>query len=182
MGARERRRRMIQTVGQKYPQFRMDDGVFLLYGESGLRLVYVMANPSPDEIQSMKPGAELMIRMGLMENHIVWCTKPDGQPWSDCAFAPALQPDLPYDVEIQDTEGLALTVELYDGATGELLSLRLVSLSHNFSVLFLQNCRELLQCTVSLAEINASYVSIMRRSTAELVNMCDCHLKIGGNV
>lgn len=171
---------MNQVVGQRYPQFRRDDGVYLFYGESGLRLVYIMANPSPEEIRGMKAGSELNIRMGIVENYVVWCTKPEGQPWSDSQFAPGLQPNLPYDIEIGDTEGLALTVELYDGATGELMSLRLVSLPHGFSVQFLKNCWKLLRRNASIPEIKASIAGILRRSTEELVAICDCRARIGG--
>lgn len=167
-------------VGDIYPQFRREDGVILTYGQAGLRMIFIMGKPTQGEIHDLKAGSVLNLRMGVLGEHIVMCVKPGKQPWSDCTFAPGLQPNEPYDIEIDTDKGLAMTVELYDGYNGELKALRMVSLPHDFSVHFLMLCRKLLTHQATAEKYYSSLGSIMSRSTKELVNICDIRASIGG--
>ena len=168
-------------VGNIYPQFKRSDCLMMGYGPSGLRLVFVLCNPDDEEIDNLKSGRRLEIRMGIFGKYIVWCVKPGTESFSDCSFAPGLQPDLPYDLVIPENQGLGLTVELYDGDTGELKALRLVSLPHDFSMKFLENCRKLLTLNATPDEIATSYAAIVSRNTTQLVYMCDTKAVIGGD-
>lgn len=168
-------------VGERYPQFQRADGVYLGYGLTGLRLIYIMVSPTQEEIRDVKAGSKLNLRMGVLGEHIVMCVKAGNQPWSDCTFAPWCHPDMSYDVDIEEDEGLAMVIELYDGKNGELKSVRLATLPHNFSIQFLKYCRELLRHKTDLSGVTRSINAIMRRSTRELIDLCDVRASIGGD-
>lgn len=171
---------MNHMVGQIYPEYIMSDRVIIGYGSGGFRLVYIMDTPTHDEIVALSSRNKFTIRMGVIGEHIVFCIKPGNQPWSDCMFAPGLQPDLPYNVEVEEGKGFLMTLELYDGRTGELKHLRAIGLSHEFSLQFLKGCREILAHKAGRDAIMDSLNNIISRPTRDLVDICDCRCVTGG--
>ncbi len=154
-------------VGERIPEFKRGDGVFLKIDDSGIMLLCVMKEPTAKEKRAFHSRQPLRIWMGEYSGLLYWTVKFGDIPMMDCTYSPQIEPKKP-ELEIPgDGQGYALTVILADGATGEIINIRLVGLPHDFSLAL----REILE-RVSEQPINhqLSIAALYSLSTQELAD------------
>ncbi|MBO4793603.1 MAG: hypothetical protein J5556_03435 [Deltaproteobacteria bacterium] len=121
-------------VGQQIAQFRGPDGLFLTIDESGAFLLCRMAAPTAKERRAFHSRQPLRIRMGEYGSVLYWTVQFGDIPMMDCTYCPQLAKGKPVLDTPEESQGYALTVLLADGDTGEVLSIRLAGLPHDFSL------------------------------------------------
>lgn len=134
----KKQREIVLTVGQRYPEWKTkQDGYRLEWNEGGLVLFAMLNGISIDEKEQFAPQKELAVRYTVIEDVCYFTFRFGDMPWADCPFSSALyrtagqKPTFP---DIEENEGLSLTVLLIDTSTGELCRMRLIGLGHDFSV------------------------------------------------
>lgn len=159
---------MIYKVGEKYPQFRGDDGLFLNYDEGGFMLLCRMASPTPKEKAAFQSGQALKIGMGRYGCVVYWTVGFGDLPMMDCTYCPMI--GMPPELKaINDPyAGYALSVMLADASTGELLNIRAIGLPHDFSV---QANDEIATALMSEIPYQQSLNRIYQYSTKQLHKM-----------
>ena len=159
---------MMYSVGQRVAQFAGTDGLFLTIDESGVFLLCRMNRPTLEERNALKAGQPIQIGMGEMGGILVWTVGFGSLNLMDCTYNPQIAAHPPVLVSPEDGAGYALTVILADGATGEVLNIRLIGLPHDFSV-------ELKKIYDRIKAVPIDYrhslASIYARSTEELDDM-----------
>ena len=121
-------------VGECRPEFRGTDGVFLSIDEGGLFLVCRMAAPTEEEKRAFRASEPVRIGMGHFAGVLFWTVQFGEIPMMDCFWAPPAPAQTATLPPLAPGMGYALTVLLADGETGEILSLRLLGLPHDFSM------------------------------------------------
>lgn len=111
------------------------ENVWFEYTASGPFLIFAFRKPRNMEIKAAKTGE---VELALYEDGpvIFVLHKIEGlEDWSDCPFSIRLCKNIEFDwsEEIQEGQGLALTIVLIDADTGILLSLRVVGTSTEFA-------------------------------------------------
>ena len=92
---------------------------------------------SAQEKEQFAPQKKLTVRYTVIGDVCYFTFMFGDMPWADCPFSPALYRNLGKNTtfpDIEDGQGLALTVLLIDTGTGELCRVRLIGLGHDFSV------------------------------------------------
>lgn len=127
----------ITKVGELFipGKTRYDEGVRFDYTASGPILLFAFRKPKPKEVQAAKSG---QVELALYEDGPVLFVlhKIDGmEDWSDCPFSIRLCKKIEFDWsdEIQEGQGLALSIVLVDADTGILLAQRIVGTSTEFA-------------------------------------------------
>lgn len=126
------------TVGKIYPEWQTkQDGFRLEWGDAGFILCAMLNGISAEEKEQFAPQKKLTVRYTVIGDVCYFTFMFGDMPWADCPFSPALYRNLGKNTtfpDIEDGQGLALTVLLIDTGTGELCRVRLIGLGHDFSV------------------------------------------------
>lgn len=125
---------MMYRIGQRVPQFKGSDGVFLSIDPSGVMLLCRMDRPTVQERKAFQSGKPVNIGMCVLNNILVWTVGFGNLETMDCTFSPQVEKDPPVLEEPEEGKGYALTVILADASNGEILKLRVIGLPHDFSV------------------------------------------------
>lgn len=156
---------MMYQAGQRVPEFRGRDGVFLSIDGSGVFLLCRMASPTAQERQAFESGQPIQIGMGVEQGILFWVARFGDIPAMDCTYSPQIARSAPALPEPRPNQGYALTVILADGETGETLKLRLIGLPHDFSV----ELRNLLaKISASAIDYQKAIAALYRLSTQQL--------------
>lgn len=125
---------MKYSVGQRVPEFRGPDGLFLNIDSAGILLLCRMDRPTSNERRAFDSRQPVKIGMGTLHGILVWTVAFGNLNTMDCTYSPQIV-SAPPDLENpEEGDGYALTVILADGSTGEIKKLRLIGLPHDFSV------------------------------------------------
>lgn len=131
-------------VGKPFAQalaFNYQEAVSLDLTESGFNLVISLSNPDQSEIKAIK-AEECKFALTVISPMISLSYKFGGMPWSDAGFSIHLieNKKLP---ELATSESrLVLYIYLVEASSTNLLVMRSVTLSPNFSAAFLKAVKE----------------------------------------
>lgn len=139
---------MIYQVGEKYSQFRGEDGVFLTLDDSGIIVLCRMARPTAKEKRAFDRRQPLGIGIGEMGSVMFMTLRFGDLPLMDCTYSPHVTGKCPELQIPSESEGYAMTILLADADSGELLQTRLVGLPHDFSL----SVRDSLDCIMNSPE------------------------------
>jgi len=146
------------SVGKRYPEWQgAQDGYRIEWSETGLTLCAILNGISEDERKQFSPQTSLVVRYTIIEDVCYFTFLFGLMPWADCPFSPAIyhtvgkNPTFP---DIEDGQGLSLTVLLIDASTGELCSARIIGLGHDFSVKWKGWAQEAAKRPLTFAEYN----------------------------
>ncbi len=159
-------------VGQRVEQFRGRDGLFLTIDGSGVFLLCRMAKPTAKERRAFRSRQPVRISMGEEIGVLYWTVTFGDIPTMDCTFGPQI---VPGGVEMEtpgEGQGYAMTVILADAETGEVISIRLIGLPHDFS-LALKDTVDRLK-TRSADAYRFGVASVYGMSTQELADRAAC--------
>lgn len=121
------------TVGTRYPEFATGaDIIRSAVTASGITLTVSLAGISASEEAQFRQGAPFEIRFCTVRGVFFWLVKFGDMDWMDAPYNPALGEPVELDL-IDDSEGYALTIMLFDSTTGELHNVRLIGLGTDFS-------------------------------------------------
>lgn len=167
---------MIYEIGRRYSQFIGADGLFLSLDESGALLICRMRDPTPKERSAIKAGQPIQIGMCELAGLLVWTVGFGDLNTMDCTYTPHIVARPPELMPPEDGMGYALTVVLADAVTGEILSLRVLGLPHDFSAGL-----KTIYDKIKTEDIDLfySYQQINSRSTKELDDMATMRCIIG---
>lgn len=132
---------MIYEVGESYAMFQgRQDGVHLSIADSGLMLTCLFDRPTSAEVKAFHARQPLSVRVMRKYDLLTMCLRFGQLSWMDCTYTPHIgsDPDLP---PVDDGQGYALHILLFDTSTGTLKQQRLVSLSTEVS----RRIREIIQ-------------------------------------
>lgn len=117
-------------VGKKYDRFRkMPEGASLNINELGMMVLITMPNITKSEVETINKG---QLKYYLTEyKEILYLVLDYGHLSFDIGYNRKDDPDLE-DIK-DDKSGYAVTIVLADTVTGEVKSIRLISLSNHFS-------------------------------------------------
>lgn len=126
-------------VGHRYPKWRTgNDGFILEWDNSAGFILYAFLNsPSVEEVAQFQTDVELEVCYKTVYDVCFFTFRFGDMPWADCPFAPALYKEAGREAvfdDIPEGQGLAVTILLIDSSCGELKTIRVVALSHDFSV------------------------------------------------
>lgn len=150
------------AVGQKVcaPS---SEGVTLDLSESGYTLIYRFNHPTAAEKRNLKSGA-YQFKAVMLDGVLFFLSRFGNQPWCDAPFhrglAQARSAEKP-----EEGNGNSLLVLLVDASTGILQTIRLIGLSHKFSMQLI----ELIEKHPEQAPVNwqQTLASIFARYTTE---------------
>ncbi len=121
------------SVGTRYPQFATGtDAIRCAVTASGITLTVSLAGISASEEEQFQQGAPFELRFCTVRGVFFWLAKFGDMEWMDAPYNPALGEPVELDL-IDDNEGYALTILLFDSDTGELRNVRLIGLGTDFS-------------------------------------------------
>lgn len=121
------------SVGTRYPQFATGtDAIRCAVTASGITLTVSLAGISASEEAQFQQGAPFELRFCTVRGVFFWLAKFGDMEWMDAPYNPALGEPVELDL-IDDNEGYALTILLFDSDTGELRNVRLIGLGTDFS-------------------------------------------------
>ena len=140
------------VVGKCYPEHATgEDGLIFIMDDTGAFLIISFNRPSVDEIIDItKRSFEMrfVTIRGIME---VLCKFGD-QNWMDMPFHPDFCENLTKLSEVEEGQGLGVTVMFFDTSDGKLLDLRLMAASTNFTRKFFKEVRELKESSSGLSK------------------------------
>ena len=165
-------------VGDVYPPFAFrQEGTFFDYNGS-FTLIYNYHRPNDDEIADMKAGKPFEIRIVTIGGILFILSKAGDQPWQDAPFTPHYARIKEYPVS-EGTKGYALLVIMTDAANGQIKSLRMIGLGHDFSLKLREVIMEQLDQPFDNDEYNAKLNRIYRAySTKDLLRFSIARFKI----
>lgn len=149
---------IVLSVGKNYPEWQgAQEGNRIEWSETGLTLYAILNGISEDERKQFSPQTSLIVRYTVIEDVCYFTFLFGLMEWVNCPFSPALyhtvgqNPTFP---DIEDGQRLSLTVLLIDASTGELCSVRIISLGHDFSVKWKEWAQEATKMPLAFAEYN----------------------------
>lgn len=176
----------ITKVGEQFIPGRTQyqEGVRFEYAESGPYLIFAFHNPSAKEIEAARKGR---VDLALHETTpVLWLLhRIQGlERWSDCPFSiriyDGMGQQFDWSEEIEEGQGLALSIVLVNADTGILLAQRLVGLSTKFSrelrAAILRQLERPFSKEEYAATINRIYANY---STQELLSWSTVKCKVG---
>lgn len=157
-------------VGKKYPGNYNYDGNFLEYDRSGFTLYYFMPNMTVNEVQGLKTGKYKFAITEMAGILFLLSEFKPGLNLSDTPFHFGLYKDdrikfLPR--EIEEGQGLALTIIAVDSATGIVKVLRQIGLSTRFSRKLIEICTRQADERVNEQEYNMNIMRIQNSYQAK---------------
>lgn len=173
----------VLRTGEPYlPIAGRGEGCFFDFDNTGPKLIYSYAHPTPDEIKDFSAGSPFEIRF-LELGGIIWTThKCGGQPWNDAPYNPRLSlltdgfPTLE-----TESDGLALNLILTDAEDAVIKHLRVVGLSYKFSTALLGVAERLRDTPQSLSYYKKALIEIPRKyNSRKLADMATYRCKIHG--
>lgn len=173
----------VLRTGEPYlPIAGRGEGCFFDFDNTGPKLIYSYAHPTPDEIKDFSAKSPFEIRF-LELGGIIWTThKCGGQPWNDAPYNPRLSlltdgfPTLE-----TESDGLALNLILTDAEDAVVKYLRVVGLSHKFSAELLSAAKRLRGMRQDLADYRKALAEIPRKySSRRLADMATHRCRIHG--
>lgn len=171
------------TVGKKYEKLKgVGDATYFDMTGSGALLVVALESPSEAECTEYREMKQFQIgykaigvQMGdtVIGDVAMIVFKVGDMPWADAPYSPHLgQGGTGYD--IQNGMGLALTVVLADSKTGEIKSIRVLGLQHDFSVKFVDTLKRLQKQPFSIKLYDKTITDIYNTmDTSSIVAICD---------
>lgn len=166
-------------VGKRYPFAIRQEGVVFDLADDGAYLNVYFRNPENIEVEQFKSSRPFEFRYVVLQN-IAMCLFHIGSlNWMDAPYSPHLSNNLSTFSVPSDGNGLALTICLFDCATGELRHIRYVSLSTNFTKKFFGDVMELKMESFSEPEYFAALNSLFAKySTKDLLKLSSPGFKI----
>ena len=153
-------------VGKPYePIIGMGEGVRFDLSPSGGLLLYSFDRPATDEIDQMKSGKGFEIRFAELGG-IIWITSKCGNlEWADAPYNPRLSSGIPAP-NLEDGQGIALTLVMVDARDGVVKSARLIGLGTKFSQCLLEKAVELRKQPMTMTEATGAINRIMMKYTS----------------
>lgn len=162
------------TVGKKYEKLKgVGDATYFDMLGSGALLVVALESPSEAECLEYKEMNQFQIGYTVIGDVIMVVFKVGDMPWSDAPYNPHLGQDA-VDYDIQDGMGLALTVVMADSKTGEVKSIRVLGLQHDYSVKFANTLKCLRKHPFSIKLYDKTITDIYNTmDTLSIVAICE---------
>lgn len=160
------------SVGQRIPEWATGiDGCVMEYNNlTGLTLTYFLNSPNSSEVQAFDVSQNFKIIFTSIMDVGFFGLKVGELEWSDCAFSPNLYSFKPEFSLPEAGIGYALTLIFVDSATGEIKSMRLIGLGHEFSCQFRNWCLTSLQKNITAEHYRKVVGAVFARyTTLELV-------------
>lgn len=131
-------------VGQCIENFKNHkEGVQFDISDDGAAMIVFFETPTQNEIEQFKSGGKFEIRFIVLNDVMMITTKIGNLNWMDAPYTPHLSKNLTKYQIPNEGEGLGLTLCLVDAITGEIKSIRFMSLSERFT-------RKLFGCTMEI--------------------------------
>lgn len=168
------------SVGQIVNEFKNhSEGVYFSLSDEGADITVFFDQPEEDEIKQFKSGNRFEIRLTDLYNTIMLTFKIGNLSWMDAPYTPHLSPNLTHLEPPKESHGLSTILMLVDGRTGEVKSIRYMSLSDRFTKQLFSLVREKLNQPFNKAahfqtvdKIYAAY------PTEKIVKMSNIYCKI----
>lgn len=167
------------SVGTRYPEYATGtDAIRCAVTASGITLIVSLAGISASEETQFQQGAPLELRFCTVRGVFFWLVKFGDMEWMDAPYNPALGEPVELDL-IDDGEGFALTVLLFDSTTGELRNVRLIGLGTDFSRAVRREIQGLLADPLLAPVYDSVLASVMSAyPTRDLVRMARQRYKV----
>lgn len=167
-------------VGQVVDSFKHhSEGVHFDISDDGATMLVFFQNPTTDEIEQFKSGANFEIRFTELHLVIMITVKIGNLNWMDAPYTPHLSHNLTKFQLPNKGQGLGLTLILIDAITGEIKHIRLLGLSEMFTKRLFGVAMEhkakhfnKMEYSNSLNRIFSTY------QTNQIVKMCKDYCKI----
>lgn len=156
-------------VGKCYKEAIRQEGTVFDLADDGAYLSVYFKNPDEVEVEQFKAEHPFEIRHVVLQNITMFLVHIGNLNWMDAPYSPHFSKNLSEITIPSDNEGLSLVVSLFDCSTGELKSLRYLSLSNKYTRKLLKDVIELREKPFSKEEFGLSLREIyMRYSTDDL--------------
>lgn len=167
------------VVGTRYLEFATGtDIVRCSVDESGIMLTVSLAGISASEEAQFQQDAPFEVRYCVVRGVFFWLVKFGSMEWMDAPYNPALGEPVELDL-VDDDNGYALTILLFDSRTGELRNARLIGLGTDFSRAVRREIQGMLANPLPEPVYNSVLVSVMSAyPTRDLVRMARQRYKI----
>ena len=160
----------VLQVGEKIASFVGVEGIFAQIDNQGLTIYASLIDPTNKEIRDFKANSEFKIKSGVLNGVVFLTIKPGSQPWSD-TYLGQVSDDVSFE-PVEEGAGLALTLVLIDGRSGEVKSIRLIGLKHRFSMELENQIQDAGELELSHNEIIGRATSVQNKyTTNELVKL-----------
>ena len=144
------------------------DGCLIEFDDlSGFKLLYFMDRPNVMEIRAFDRSQSFRISFSEEQGIGFFCFKVGKLPWSDCVFSPHLYDRKPQMPPLEPGKGYALNLLHINSHTGELLSIRLLGLGHEFSCAFREWCLKNLERNMTPEEYQAAVRTVFQQFSTE---------------
>lgn len=167
-------------VGEKLENFKgLPDGSLVEADDMGFRIYVIYRNPTSEEIQSFKAERNCEIRSKKIRNVLMITLDVDGIKM-DMAFSPHLSNYITNYALPEEKQGYALNIILIDSVDGEVKSIRLAGLGHDFSVKLMEDIISLKKMPFNRKEYDLTINKIYKAyTTDQLHELCDNRYILG---
>lgn len=168
------------SVGDKVEEYHnYREGAKFDLDDNGAMLVVYFVNPTAEEIEQFKANKPFHIRFTKLDGIIFLTVKIGGLSWMDAPYSPHLSKNLTRYVLPDEGQGLALTLIFIDSGTGEIKSMRLIGLSHQFTKQLFGNVMEEAVKEFDYKEYDRKLRQIYQKYTTEQIcKMSNYYCKI----
>lgn len=166
-------------VGKCYQEAIRQEGTVFDLADDGAYLSVFFNKPTEDEVEQFKAEHPFEIRHIVLQNIAMFLVHIGDLNWMDAPYSPHLSRNLSKVVIPSGNDGLSLVVSLFDCSTGELKSLRYLSLSNKYTRKLFGDVMELKMKPFSKEEFGLSLREIyMKYSTKNLYKLSSPGYKI----
>lgn len=160
-------------VGQRYTDLvSTADEIKVSIDQSGMILYVKWHGVTNADINSFRQDSPFEIRFVTLDGIIYFLFRFGSLPWMDSPFSPAIEDEILIAVP-EEGQGLALTIVLAEGKTGEVKNIRIIGLGNRFStvlakeILLLTGRRDYTDYMDSVKRTYSKY------TTKDLLHMAD---------